>query len=344
MLTKIEFRINGKVITGWDMVQVTHAIDSLAGTFVLRTQTSQLEAICNALNTDEPCSIVINNEQVLIGYIDLINPLIQGSESSVTVMGRSHAADLIDSSIDSDKHEFNNIKLDAFIQQLIEPYDFELLISNAPATIGEPFASIVTMPTWSPWDAITHACKRRMILPIAGVHKNIFLTTPGSFGRSADLVYGQNIKKIEEKNRRDSRFSEIIIKGKANSDDFSSSEEISASTKDPDIKRHRPKILQVSGITQDYAQERANWETNIRAAKSREISVSIPGFTQPDGSLWKYNTLARTVIPALGLDTDRLIAKRMFKKFNEGSETQLTLVRPDAFQFKPEVEIKEESW
>jgi prophage tail gpP-like protein len=60
------------------------------------------------------------------------------------------------------------------------------------------------------------------------------------------------------------------------------------------VPRYRPRVtmaesqLDVAGM-----QLRANWQRNFAFGHATEANVTVPGWRQPDGTLWRINRMAR---------------------------------------------------
>jgi len=89
-------------------------------------------------------------------------------------------------------------------------------------------------------------------------------------------------------------------------------------------------------MTLGQAQERANWEATVRAARAGTASVVVQGWTQESGALWPLNVLVPVRSPFLGIDSDMLISGTHITLDDAGgSITEITLARPDAFTPEP---------
>jgi prophage tail gpP-like protein len=84
------------------------------------------------------------------------------------------------------------------------------------------------------------------------------------------------------------------------------------------------------------AKRRADWEARIRAATAETVTISVPGWTQPNGELWPVNAVTHVQARRLiGVDGDLLISQVEYSIGEQGQVTQLRLVRPDAFTPEP---------
>jgi prophage tail gpP-like protein len=117
---------------------------------------------------------------------------------------------------------------------------------------------------------------------------------------------------------------------------------VQASAKDVSVTRPGRVLLirPDKGYNAAEAKRRADWEARIRAAKSEVVSVTVQGWRQPNGKLWRPNMLSWVQAPRMiGVDGDMLISQVEFSVGESGTITQLHLVRPDAFTPEPQAAI-----
>ncbi|HKD77032.1 MAG TPA: hypothetical protein VKB76_16115, partial [Ktedonobacterales bacterium] len=108
--------------------------------------------------------------------------------------------------------------------------------------------------------------------------------------------------------------------------------QIIGQARDEGITRYRPRVIIAEQQADDAnASKRADWEMRRRIAKSREATVTVNGWHQSNGDLWKQNLMVRTTIPWLSLDMDMLISCVDYIYGEEGELCTFTLTLPDAF-------------
>ena len=134
-----------------------------------------------------------------------------------------------------------------------------------------------------------------------------------------------------------------MVYGQQSGDDDLSLNEImrpQGFSKDFGISRYRPKIVIAEGsINTAMAQKRAEWEAAIRAARAVDIEVTLQGWTQSSGNLWRENMIVKTILPDHGINSDMLIKEISYSlDLNSGEKTRIILVRPDAYKLQPNIE------
>jgi len=102
-------------------------------------------------------------------------------------------------------------------------------------------------------------------------------------------------------------------------------------------------IIQAEGqMTRDRAQQRANWEANVRAARSQTVNGMVQDFIQTNGELWDINQIVSVFAPVLYVNpaTDLLITATEYIINASGSFTRIALKRADAYQAEPPKKVK----
>ncbi len=74
-------------------------------------------------------------------------------------------------------------------------------------------------------------------------------------------------------------------------------------------------------------QARANWERNYVFGRATEAEITVVGWRQDDGALWRINQLVSVTCPWLAIDQDLLIAGVAFH-LNEGGRITVLRVGP----------------
>jgi prophage tail gpP-like protein len=153
-------------------------------------------------------------------------------------------------------------------------------------------------------------------------------------------VLGRNVVRADVDYRSEDRFRRYVVVSQVPGTDAASGKatRIRAEATDEGVRRSdRVLLIQAeSGVSTSYARRRADWEARIRAARSEQVTAIVRGWRQQSGDLWPINALCEAVIPAIGVNGTMLISSLSFKVDDQGELTQITLVRPDAFQPDPQ--------
>lgn len=348
-MSEITLTVDGKNLTGWEDVQITKAMDRLCGEFSVTQSAINEDGTINPLPVfpGDKVQVSLAGVPFLTGWVDDIDPKVDGRSHSIGVSGRELTCDLVDCGLTDTTGQWKNVDLKQLATQLATP--FGLKVESAPADLGEPFPKFSAEPGDSVFQTLNKACTLRGVLPVTTGSGNISLIQSGS-GRASDrLVYGVNVKSASGKFSNKDRFSLYVVRGQ---DGFPSTGTASANktigvearSQDPNVTRFRPIVI-VAGnnLDQKTAQRRASWEAQTRAAKAGGLEVVVRGWTQSNGDLWECARLVSVEIPyLLGDGAQDLLITTVKYSYNRsgGTTATLSLASPDAFEPIPETSKK----
>jgi prophage tail gpP-like protein len=161
----------------------------------------------------------------------------------------------------------------------------------------------------------------------------LVLTTAGRTRASGSVVEGQNIQAARAILSARHRFSDYIVKGQhglgvGGAASWGGAAGIGgaappagvvqtqqeAKAHDAGVPRYRPRVvLAESQLTEAGMQLRANWLRQAAYGRATQAEITVPGWRQPDGTLWTVNQIASVASATLGVDQDLLIARAEFE-------------------------------
>ena len=342
--TEISILIDDRNFTGWKRVGISRSIESLAGTFTIALTDVWEDRAWNIF-PGRSCIITMGGEKLITGYVDSVKPSVSESSHEFAVSGRCKTADLVDCSVSNEPAKWTNIQTIALIRLLCDPFGIKVedevfnlaRISEFSVKSGEKVHN-----------AIRRICDMQGILPISGTDGQLIITRLGKGTASEKLIYGQNVKAAEGNYDYSNRFSRYTVRGQKSGGGVSwgkssaPSTRITGGSSDEQIERFRPLIIQADRqATSEYAQTRAHWEANVRAARSEKAKVTIsswrqqPFYYETVGQRWKENILVETEIALLRIVGTKLIARVDYVFDDSGTRAVLTLMREDAFAPQP---------
>jgi prophage tail gpP-like protein len=346
-------RLGGMDYQGWHAVSVLRGLEQAAASFACsvseRTTGASLEPW--VLRPGAPCSILLDGELVLTGYIDTYGPRFDAHSHGVELRGRSRTADLVDSAAIVPGGQFKQLSLVEIAERLALPFGIPV---DALAAIGGPLADVQIQQGETVYAVLERLCRMQGLLVSDGPEGLLALTRVGSRSAAGALVQGENILGASAELDASQRFSQYIVKGqRANTDDRvdrpaaaptdgdGSSGSAAGDTVracigaalDAVIGRYRPWLLTAETQADDaMCQRRAAWEARRRAGHATRASVVVAGWRQvPGGPLWDVNLLVPVVSPWLGINRVLLVSTVEFRKDDSGSTTRLELTLPDAY-------------
>jgi len=356
-MSNVVLFIKGQKYTGWQTVQITKNLQAVSAGFSLSVsenanrKTPSEFILSIPVYPGDACAIELNDQRIMTGYVDKVSPSFDSSQHGLSISGRDKTGDLVDCSIINTPGEFNQLTLDRIVAILCKPFGIAVKVET---DVGEPIEVFSIQPGESVWEAIERAMRLRGVLIVSDGDGDVVIVQGNSKQEknkraATALIQGENILSASAEFNHSDRFSLYKVQATAPwSDDLPAelANAIEGEAKDKALLRYRPKIIkaEAAGSTAQ-AQSRAQWEAVVRAGRSGTYQITTPGWTQVNGELWSVNTRVPVKSKGLSIEGDLLITGVTFSKNNQtGTTTQLTLMRPDAFEPKPEIPPNTDLW
>ncbi len=339
----LTLRVRGIAYGGWKSVQVTRSMESLSGAFsVSVSERWPGQPTSRPIRPGDPVVVAIGDDVVISGHVDQVTTALSASDHGVTVTGRDAAADLIDSAPDLPPNEWHGITLLDLARLLAEPFGVPV---RSDVGSGRSIAKVALNPGEKAWELLEERCRYEAILPVSDGQGGIVLTRAGSSRVGTAIVEGENLLAGSLELDWSERFSRYVVKAQLQGTDLVSGEaaaEPEGAATDAEIKRHRELVVvAASGADAQHCADRAKWEATVRAGRGARASVTVRGWRSGGGQLWPVNALVALRSPTLGIDREMLITAATYSLDDGGEVTQLSLVRPEAFELLAEPEVPE---
>lgn len=347
-MTELVLKINGYDYKGWKSVSLTKSLESVADKFELELTDIHDDGF-RPIRAGSECTIELDDELVLTGYIDNMRPVYDAGQRSVQAIGRSKTADLVDCSLpiaEQEKNEFNNKTFMEVAQALVKPFGLEAI------TDVDGFDSSIRVERIDPGQKIysylvdqarLHAV--RLTCDEAG---DLFITRAGNERIATPLILGQNILSAEGDFSMQDRFSHYYTSGQQSgwsNNNGAASAHIAGQAEDVRM-RYRPTVIVVDdapGLAK--MKQRAEWQRNVNYGRSRQVTYVVAGWQHED-DIWRTNRLVKVIDGYMGIiDQWLLINELEYVLDDEGEKTNLTLIPPEALQLIPlPAEEQESAW
>jgi len=336
----VDLSVGGQSYGGWKSMQVMRSIKALAGGFTLGVTDNWTGSGPLIIRPGDLCELKIGGKAIITGYVDTLSNALDAGGHAITVAGRDKTADLVDCSAVVGQGEILNQDLAEIARAMAKPFGVEV---KTEVAAGAAFTNFSIQPGETVFNALDRAAKLRGLLFTSDGTGALVLTRIGVKRASGALIEGKNIKQITLSADVKERFSEYVTLGQSTGTDENhgaAAAHVKAEARDATVSRYRPLVV----VAEDQANTadallRAEWEAMTRAANSSTVQVTVQGFEQQDGGpLWAINELVALDSPTMGLKQAMLVSEIVMQMSeNGGRETQLTLVRPDAFMPEPVV-------
>jgi prophage tail gpP-like protein len=327
--------VSGSIYGGWKSVRVPFGLEQIANAFELSvTDRWAGQDTARPIKVGAQCQVLLDGELIITGYVDDANPEFSDTSHGIAVAGRDATGDLVDCSAIHKSGQWSGASLDKILRDICAPFGIKVLID---APLGAKFSTYSIQEGETAFECIDRACRMRAVMPISDGKGNLLITRAKSGAPIAELIQGENIKTCQGNFSMRERFSEYRIKGQdRSSDDYDNPEnhtQVSAISKDDLVKRYRPLIVlaEDKGAHATY-QQRAEWERNVRRGRSARVTVTVTGWRNTSGDIWRANTLVHLKSPYLRADCNLLVVGGTYIKDDQlGTLTELQLVGREAY-------------
>jgi prophage tail gpP-like protein len=336
-MSEIVLNVGGTNYSGWTSVDVTISMETLSGVFNV-SMTDNIGTSDKPLRQSpsvkpgQTCSVSINGETVITGYVDKVIPMITSTTHTIVIQGRDKTCDLVDCSMIQSTNQWKGLTIDKIITRICSPFGIPVTID---ADAGAAFETFVVEQGSSCFEIIQKLCYMRQLLAISDGKGGLLLTTSGTDTAKTSLIEGFNIKEGQANYDFSERYKTYLCKGQKQGDDFSTPENNTQNAgqyEDSVVDRYRPLLIIAEGQASiaDCTQ-RAKWEGAIRRGKSRKLLITVNGWTQDGSTLWGINKLVAVQSVLLGVGDTLMISQCQFRLDENGEITILTVTSPEAY-------------
>lgn len=363
-------KVGGQVFAGWKSVGIRLGLEQIAGTYELAiTERWPNQATDWTIPPGEWCEILIGDDPVISGYVDAVSVSYDAASHEIKVNGRDRTGDLVDCSAPSTS--FSGLTFLQIAEKLTAPFGITVYDETAAGRklntkekkagkkgtpvkkprVGGKLPKCATQNGETVFKTLEKLARSEGVLLVSDGEGGLLITRAGMGGDCATVLkFGENILRAQFEHSHANLYSDITVKGQAAAADAgkfdvthaqpkgSVSRSKGAKTGNSQIARYRPLIV-VAETQADgkRCQQRAEWEAANREAKARKITVTVQGWRQESGELWRINQRVKVVCPWMRVDEWWLIAGVSYRLDEGGSLTELTLVGEKAFDLLPEI-------
>lgn len=326
--------IAGQPYSGWERVRVMRSLDSLTGAFELELADRQKTGGTRVtIRATDPCTLSIDGALIITGHVDRLSQRVGAEDHLLSAAGRDKAADLVDCSAVVSPGSWRNVSMEAIVAELLKPFGVS---ARFTADTGAKIRRFALQPGEPVHAAIERLCRFRALCAWSEPDGRVVIGNPANGPAVGRLTEGVNLAEIEVTHDAADRYSHYVVKGQAAGDNDTNGRaaaQVKATATDPAITRYRPLII----IAEDQAtiaslKKRAEWEANVRAARSQTVTIMLPGWYDPAGTIWAPRSRVQVVSQRLGIDLVMLVVAVELSRGEDGTITRLTLQPPEAWQ------------
>lgn len=337
---EITVELDGVPYRNWETLRLSREINAASGTFELSATLS----LPWPAKAGVEAKIRLGGEIAATGYVDAIRMTLDEKGHSVTISGRDRTSDLVDCSVPPNVGQLSNLYLEDIAHAMADPYEVQVEIY----TNGDRFERFTANQGDTAWAAIERAARMRGRVCYPTPDGKLRIAELGTSRSSGSVREGE--ADLELRWEVSERFQLYVVRGQGRGSDQgwgSTVAGIQADSFDGSIRRPRTLVVVAeSAVDVQTAQDRADWEKTVRAARSAAMVATLRGWRQKwNGPLWRLNQLVPVNVPRWKFAADLLVDGLEFSRSTDGTKTTLRLVRPDAYLREPSTEADPfDSW
>lgn len=345
----IELRVNGQPYTQFDSASVGLRLDALSNTFNFQLASQDGNPL--PFRGGEACEITVDRVKVLTGFIEIVEVDYSGNRHNISISGRDKTGDLLDSTLDSISDLSAPITLKQLIERVISSLglNIEVIDNLNPDPFNQAEDIAAPEPGQNAFDFLEQYSRKRQALLSSNADGNIVITQAQAtfvnaplrnvVGSDTNNIIGGSVSYDTTGRFNRYKFSSALnavalnFAGTVSLGDVVSQNGEFTDTDTVLTGRNRQLILIAEeGFSNAQNQARAQWEANIRKARSRVYSVVVNGFRNAQNALWNTNTLISIVGSFAGINARMLINNATFNfDLETGSTTTLGFVNENAY-------------
>ena len=343
-MSELELQINDHALGGWTSGKVTLSIDELAHSFEAEyvndsdpsTGADRVREARFAAVPQDVCTVMVGGQQIIEAYVYTRSTRSSSGQHAISIGGRSVTFDLVKCSLG--RGPIQNASLETIAKTICKPFNIDVDVRATDGDVRRKFATFAIKSGEAPFEALSRAARRRGLLMTT---ENGVLVFERAGARSTQTVLEAGVNMLSREFSEDwsERFSPLKFRGqtRATRDTYGeASAVVRNKIRDPGVIRYRPQVVQQGAIegTDDLGIA-AIHQRNRQAASSEKLAVTVPGWFDAEGGVWRPNTLVRVRDPWVADDELSLLVAEVTYAFDSESDrgrtTDLVLVQPAAY-------------
>lgn len=381
--SRVTLTVGGVAYSGWKTVSIARDLRDISGKFSLANfdagraaaafPGSVRGAVPSPVLRRQACTLAIDGETVLDGWIDQISGDTGAKELGTSFAGRDRTGDLADcAGVPNGPAEWHGATILQIAQQLCAPFGIRVA---AQAPVGAPFRRLAVAAHESVLATIEKAARQRGLLVLSDGVGGLLLTDGGRTAAPADLRCPGNARRTRFRFDDTKRFSDIYVKGQsekaagtrgpggppighdyapgpiATPPNAQAAESagilMTGHAVDPDVTRYRPTVRMVRTQSGGASvQQQAEWAVRVARGESTELTYTVLDWRAgAANALWRPNTVVRVTDPFAGIDDRMLIRAVKYRVGPDGEHpdtpvTEIDVVGLTAFDQAPKAASK----
>jgi prophage tail gpP-like protein len=296
------------------------------------------------LKPGDQVTITLAGTQVINGFIEVRQAVVNARSHGVQVQGRSRTGDLVSSSAIIKPGHFKDQTFEAIAKRAIQPFGINMTLKNLPEGASRPFKMAQVFHGETVFQFLERLARQRGIIMTDDPNGNLIGGgLDPSAGSAATLEEGRNIVDARALIRDDIVASKIEGYGQNSGSDSmwgAEASQIKATADNPTMGRYKPLlILAEDPLTKRDLQDRVDREQAQRIGTAVQCSVTVQGWHKPGGGLWREGEVLTVKAPSLfpnpgGMQSLAVEQVTYAQDPTGGTTTTLDMVLPQALGMK----------
>lgn len=268
----------------------------------------------------------IGGELLVSGLLYNTNPQLNNGGSKNEIEGFSFTIDAVDSTL-KPPYEKSNINLKQRAEELIKPLGISVVFDTG-VDQGGAFDRITARQGDTIHNHISQLAGQRNLLVSSTPNGDYFFTKTTFSKPVATLEEGKgNILDFKAKFDGRDRFNVYRALGKSPKGNKV------GIAKDSRVPRSRFMTFNANESIDGDIQKVAEWKRSKQLAKALSIPLPVSGWYDPNGNLWRENTMIEVISPTLGIEKafTFLIKQVEYVEENSGQSAVLQIVPPQVY-------------
>lgn len=327
---------DGKEYPYWLNAEVNMSMEKIA-----RTATIQVALIPGNppdIKRQDTVKVKVGEHVVMTGIVLAAEPFYRFNDIGIKVVIRDRTGDLIKASAMHKGGQWRNAKVDTIVQDLLKPFGIKLRVLD---DVGTPIKEFKLEHGETVIDAISRVARKRELLATSNAEGELVLCKAGKLKASGAIVRGENVIEMDGIGTDEDRASEYIALGQDEvSDDFESAKQKKARTKDKEMRRYLPIIVNAdSKVSATDLQKLTDHQMRVRRGHAYGYRYKVEGWVTL-GKPWESNQSIPIYddIAALNGDEWLITDISMRVDVHDGDTRDVTIRPAEAYDPEPEID------
>jgi len=322
--------IGGKAHSKWQHYDIDSDLLQAADAWQLQLGLPDGEVPAGVVDGAEVV-LMVGRDVVLTGRIDDIDELVSKTSHTLTLVGRDHAAVLVDCS--APVFTARQATLAEVVASVVRPLGISR-IRIASSQAGRARDKVSIEPGDTAWDVLARAAEANGLWPWFDPDGTLVVGGPDySAPPVASLVLrrngkGNNVQSLQRRRSMAGRYSDITVLGQAHGTHAEAGRHaLKSAVRDPACAVYRPRIVQ-DGDADSLADTRARARKLLSDSRLQGMTLTavVKGHRTSDGVLWQPGQRVHVLSEPHGIDgVFFLMARKLQGGEGQGSRTTLTL-------------------